>query len=83
MNYGSNFTDISRRYRRLSRLRPRFFMSFILMYIIGEVHPVEKYKARHLTIAISYIFGHITYGATVLAASELMKIDYGIKNVIG
>lgn len=41
------------------------FMSLITTFIITDFHPVEKYR-NMIPLIISFIFGHMVYGAVVL-----------------
>ncbi len=44
-------------------------MSFILMALVAETHPVERFRAAGVEVAAAHIVGHLAYGIGVGAVA--------------
>lgn len=42
-----------------------FVVSFLLIAMVAESHPVEQFRRTGISVAVAHIFGHIVYGAVV------------------
>ncbi len=47
-------------------------MSFILLALVAEAHPVEKFRGAGPEVAAAHIVGHVVYGIGVGLAASLM-----------
>lgn len=56
-----------------------FVMSFILVAMVAEQHPVEQFQDAGFEVAAAHVIGHVTYGIGVAATTVLFAIDFGFR----
>jgi uncharacterized membrane protein YagU involved in acid resistance len=56
-----------------------FAMSFILVAVVAEKHPLEQFRNAGFEVAAAHIVGHITYGVGVGAVVGMLGVSYGFR----
>ena len=41
------------------------FNSYLMMFVMGESHPIEKYRRSTFSIGVLYLIAHVIYGGVV------------------
>ena len=51
-------------------------ITFLLVVMVAEYHPLESFRQRNVSVIISYLFGHVIYGLSVgfLLSSKYLAI---------
>lgn len=56
-----------------------FAMSFILIGVVAERHPLKQFQTAGFAVAAAHILGHVAYGIGVAATATLLGIDFGFR----
>jgi hypothetical protein len=56
-----------------------FVMSFLLVAVVSEKHPLEMYREAGVSVAVAHIAGHVVYGLGVGLIVGLLGIDFGFR----
>ena len=54
-------------------------MSLILLGMVTERHPMNRFKQAGFEVAIAHVVGHIAYGIGVGAVTYALSIDWGLR----
>ena len=54
-------------------------MSLILLGVVTERHPMNRFKSAGFEVAIAHIVGHVAYGIGVGAVAHALTIDCGLR----
>jgi hypothetical protein len=54
-------------------------MSYVMLALVAETHPVERFRDPGFEVAAAHLVAHIAYGLGVGAIVGLMGIDFGIR----
>ena len=54
-------------------------MSFILLAVMSEKHPLPQYREAGIDVGVAHIAGHVFYGAGVGIIAGALGIDYGFR----
>lgn len=55
-----------------------FVMSFVLVAMVAEKHPLEEFREVGFEVAVAHILGHVVYGVGVGALVSYFGVDFGI-----
>ena len=50
-------------------------VSMVLMVIIAEYHPLQRFRASGFGVALVHVFGHMIYGGTVGLLAGIFRIS--------
>lgn len=56
-----------------------FVMSLILLGVVTERHPMNRFQKAGFEVAIAHIVGHVAYGIGVGAVAYALSIDWGMR----
>ena len=56
-----------------------FVMSFILIAVVAEIHPLPQFQEAGFEVAAAHVLGHIAYGVGVASGAALLAIDFGFR----
>lgn len=56
-----------------------FIFSFVLIVLVSESHPVDRFRQTGVSVAVAHIGAHIVYGAMVGWLAGVFAIRYGIQ----
>ncbi len=51
-------------------------MSFILLSVVSERHPLPQFRGASVEVAVAHVAGHLAYGFGVAAVVAILKIDW-------
>lgn len=53
-------------------------MSLVLLGVVTERHPLERFRGAGFEVAIAHIAGHVAYGIGVGLVAHALSIDWGL-----
>ena len=56
-----------------------FVLSFMLIALVAESHPIERFRSAGVSVAVVHLLAHVVYGATIGFATTAFAIDFGLK----
>lgn len=54
-------------------------MSLLLVAVVSERHPVERFRAAGVDVAAAHVLGHVVYGVGVAIVVVVLGIDWGVR----
>ncbi len=55
-----------------------FVFSFMLIALIAESHPIERFRNAGVSVAVVHLLAHVVYGSMMGFAVTAFAIDFGI-----